>query len=194
MRDRAHPNWTKEEDIALTSFYPLKVSLASQHLPLRSVTAKRARAAVLGLRRHPRRPRGTCRDCGELLTEANHYESSAVRSDYICKACIMRRNALLKQSNSHVRDWFRNNALHTSDVKYVVVRKRPRPDDSKCELCGRVKTLVYHHYGPVTRAQYLPGMWVCRYCHPFAELFDKGYAETYVAKKELILNGNTSTH
>lgn len=76
--------------------------------------------------------------------------------------------------------------------KYTMVRnvnKRPYPNGI-CELCGRKSGLLgYHHWddSQIKPGASIAGIWLCAYCHHFAERLDEGAAEIYVTKKAAIL-------
>jgi len=88
------------------------------------------------------------------------------------------------------RDWEREHRITTTGHKKLVGSKRPYPQYQVCELCKRRKRklLDYHHYDDNNLSK---GLWLCRWCHPFAENVDKGFTVpeiramglTYVGKR-----------
>lgn len=81
-------------------------------------------------------------------------------------------------------------ALGTSSGMVHGLRKRPYPIDSKCELCNQTKTrLSYHHWDEDLNK----GIWICWYCHCFAERMEDGYEkylELLKRKVELEMPGH----
>jgi len=57
--------------------------------------------------------------------------------------------------------------------------KRPKP--KACELCSQPAFLGYHHWSEPWESK---GLWVCAYCHAFAELVDRGLVRKYLDMKE----------
>lgn len=177
--------WTSKEDYILLENYQNGAEFVKGMLENRSLQSIYHRAGFLKAVR--RSSKGWCRKCGIKLTSVNWYVSSYNRCDYICKKCIQLNNKELRYTNPKVKKWGSNNTLHTNGKQYLV-RKRERPIDNSCELCGRVKHTVYHHFGDIEYGKPILGIWVCKYCHPFAELYDQGFCERYAILKERVLN------
>ena len=75
-----------------------------------------------------------------------------------------------KNIKKHMRKW-RQHVTITTDGRVIKGRKRRRPIDGICELCGREcdkekKQLAYHHWDDENM---LKGVWVCAKCHVFIE-------------------------
>ena len=169
-------DWTPEEVTRLRQAYRDKTS-PELVLPHRTYASIRHKASRLGLKWWE--SEDVCRVCGDELTIDNWYPSSKSKRDRICKSCLIEKNKLY-----HNPEWATLNQLHTNGVTYLC-RKRPKPE--LCELCEKKPPKAYHHWGPIIEGEYVPGIWVDHRCHQFAELFDKGFSETYQAVKEAIL-------
>ena len=61
------------------------------------------------------------------------------------------------------------------------LKKRKRPEE--CELCGKKRRLVYHHWDD---SNYNKGMWICRGCHLKVEWMERGGAKKYENLKNKI--------
>jgi len=76
--------------------------------------------------------------------------------------------------SKYCSDYHRKNFLYTvieGKKVRLVVYKRDYPSDNCCELCSAQKRLVYHHWRIENKKAY--GLWICGFCHKFAEIFDK---------------------
>ena len=68
--------------------------------------------------------------------------------------------------------------LHHVPAKY----KRPYPEDGICELCGKnSRRINWHHWNDEELSE---GLYLCRYCHTFAERTDQGVVTQYLELKE----------
>jgi hypothetical protein len=180
-------DWTPDEDKTLMENFHKGAKYVNELLPRRNITGIYRRKGLLDVIHN--NIKKTCRICGERLTPQNWYPASCERRDYICKKCIVTKNRVLTAKNPlAVKKYNTQNALHTTG-EYHLVRKRPRPSNGSCELCKRIKPTVYHHYGEITEGMPLLGIWVCRFCHPFVELYDEGFGVVYEKIKNQILNG-----
>ncbi len=176
--------WTKEEDQILLDNYSLGALYVKQILPSRSIQSIYHRAGFLKAQRST--SKRFCRKCGCNLTSDNWFVSCYERKDYICKKCLVIVTKENKAKNPKLKKWGSVNTIHTNGNTYLV-RKRHRPTSGTCELCGRIKQTVYHHYGTLEHGKEINGIWVCRYCHPFVELYDRGFAEKYEELKKKVL-------
>lgn len=143
-----------------------------------------------------------CRVCGIELTLENWWPSSQRKHDYICNPCNTERMKNLQDANrGHYREYHhhyylthqgpgqpydreyrRNHVLIASNHVKLVGNKRPYPVDGKCELCGRKpQKLGYHHYDDNDLQK---GLWLCAWCHGFAERLDEGYSVRYIALRK----------
>jgi len=108
-------------------------------------------------RRKKRKELGLCIDCGEPSN--GHYR---------CPKCA-------KKHSKRGTEYNRRRSLVTKDGKRIYLKhdKRPYPNDSKCELCGKkCKFLAYHHWDDETP---WIGLWVCQSpCHAICEAVDSG--------------------
>ena len=177
--------WTEEDDSILKGNYKHGCWKVKELLPHRTIASIRSRASLQKILRST--SKGFCKQCGDALHDDNWYCSSKIKHDYICKKCIVQKTKQARKQNPSLRKWFPHNTLHTNGNTYLV-RKRHRPADNSCELCGRIKHTVYHHYGEIKHGEPLLGIWVCRYCHPFVELYDRGFSEKYIILREKIFN------
>lgn len=143
-----------------------------------------------------------CRDCQAPLTTDNWYKCDAKSGSHICKKCRLVdsyrwRTQNRDRYNSKRREWRQKNLtrvrLHEQERerkhrlrlwngKSIYGDKRDYPKDECCELCGRrSKMLGYHHYDD---SDLQKGIWICSWCHGFAERFDDGYTARYLALRE----------
>lgn len=149
-----------------------------------------------------------CRICGVELTAENCRVKRRV-----CRKCENKRSAEYYQRNidrlraynkarSTARYWS-NPEKFKADMqnyrrKHVVCHssgtlirgvKRDFPVDGLCELCRKKKRILdYHHYDD---ADLRKGLWLCKSCHIFAELIDKGFLQKYLALKEQVMHLET---
>ena len=76
-------------------------------------------------------------------------------------------------------NWNRHHSLATSNGRIWGLRKRQMPQC--CELCGReTQTLDYHHWD---NANMNNGLWLCNWCHGFADRYEKGLLQKYIDLK-----------
>lgn len=183
-------NWTIEEIEKLEKHYKKGRKYFKNLFPDRSFDSIYGKAFLLGLM--GKTSKGFCRICGIKLTKKNTYKSTRTRYDYICKNCLLNKNRKIRMARpEYIKKYYRENILHIKGKSYVV-KKRPRPESSKCELCSKeIKLLIYHHYGKVKKYKKIPGLWVCLNCHKFIELYEKGFLPIYKNLKEKILNEDT---
>lgn len=175
--------WTEEEIELLKKAYKEKID-PSTLMPYRSYGSLTHKASRLGLTWWE--SSDVCRICGAELGKMNWYESSCFKKDRICKACLIKQSRAKKVENpEETRKWCQQNYLKVKG-RSVLCRKRPKP--GFCEICGKREAKVYHHWGEVKEGEKVPGIWICHYCHSFAELIDQGFTGTYLSKKEEILN------
>lgn len=78
------------------------------------------------------------------------------------------------KSRKYHRVWDRKHRLTTTGHRRLVGNKRSYPEYQTCELCKKKKRrlLDYHHYDDNDLSK---GLWLCRFCHVFAEMADKGF-------------------
>lgn len=70
--------------------------------------------------------------------------------------------------NKYQRDYQRKYRVETNGKTYCVRNKRLRPET--CEICGLYHNhLSYHHWDDEDLSK---GIWLCRFCHPIAEVLD----------------------
>jgi len=73
-----------------------------------------------------------------------------------------------KDVNEYHRNYAHNYILRTNSKIYVVKNKRQRP--AVCEICNIPHNhLSYHHWDDEDLSK---GIWLCRFCHPIAEVLD----------------------
>ena len=138
-----------------------------------------------------------CSVCGKPLTSANWWSTDQKQHRDICSHCHNERNkqayylyhdkSLQRQKRwrdthkqekrSYDRKYQRNNTL-TLHGRKIFGKKRPFPADELCELCYRhPNRLDYHHYDDRDLKK---GLWLCKFCHSFAENVDKGFLPRYL--------------
>lgn len=136
-----------------------------------------------------------CKDCQIMLTLENIFTSDLIRGNYICRKCSGQRTIRYRhkdsQSEEHYRNlnknWCRIHRLGSTDGNghYITlkVNKRPFPQDSKCELCEKIrKRLVWHHWNDEKPEL---GIWICLSCHNVAEGVEANLHIKYLNLKEL---------
>lgn len=189
--------WSEEEEALLRLLYPdRRVSMKTLIEKIgRSKGAIRSKAKSLGVKADWSGPRYklteddlNCLHCGVKLTEENWTNAQRKKRYRICKVCNRAKVKKWEKENpEHVREYNRNYArkhhLGTTNGKIYGLNKRPYPEDSKCELCNKVrKRLMYHHWDDENPAA---GLWLGIRCHNFAELVDAGSMEKYLELKKI---------
>jgi hypothetical protein len=74
-----------------------------------------------------------------------------------------------KRWNEYVKQYHRQNILKVNG-KQIRVRKRPYPEEGKCEICGKEGSLDYHHWNDSNPRW---GVWACWRCHLVIEIVDE---------------------
>jgi hypothetical protein len=95
----------------------------------------------------------------------------------------------IKNPNYH-RDYARKNYIGYHDKKKTI-RCVKRPYPNYCEVCNREQNrfLAYHHWDKNNLSK---GMWLCNYCHCFAERVDGGFIDKYLILKNKLNNGGVN--
>ena len=75
----------------------------------------------------------------------------------------------------------------TKNYMNIGPNKPPRPEDNKCQICGRVcKRLAYHHWDDEHPER---GIWICQpKCHDGCEFVESGFVPKYLQLKENFLS------
>jgi len=126
-----------------------------------------------------------CKRCGKeflrTYTGQQYCSDDCLRDKLNLKR--QQRRTICKQLNNHNAE--RNSVLHG-----IRCLKRPFPMDGKCEICGKVALLGYHHWGEIVRGDWVTGIWVCRSnnCHSIIERPEESIRilQKFAVKKEQI--------
>jgi hypothetical protein len=150
----------------------------------------------------------TCNKCGVELTDENWLSYVKAKHDYQCRPCYLkqRRNYYYSHTKENLergRKWRANHVESErkrvrehgrkhrmriwKDGKQLSFNVNKRPWTQICEVCGSELGLrAYHHWDDNKLEN---GMWLCRYCHIFAENVDRGLVNKYLELKAKI-DGN----
>jgi len=103
-----------------------------------------------------------------------------------CNAVRYRHEIIKKGRIEEAGNW-----LYTKPIPKFIQRllgwraaKRARPRDSRCELCGQQRRLMYHRYGEEYEER---GVWVCPPCYHFIKLYERGFLPKYLELKERVV-------
>lgn len=137
-----------------------------------------------------------CGKCGKLKDESEFYRDKS-KTDGLaleCKECMKERvkrwRARHRERNNRVqKKWQRKYRVRSKSGGFGG-RKRRRPKEGRCELCGRdcdaeKKLLSYHHWDD---ENLMKGIWVCYKYHGLIEIGEQAYellARWYKMKEEI---------
>lgn len=136
-----------------------------------------------------------CIKCGKLKETDEFYANKSTIDglNKWCKDCSRkyRKNWYKHNKERHKKNCIRYKRQHrivTKGGRILKGKKRKRPKDGICELCGREcdkekKQLSYHHWDD---NNLLKGIWVCYKCHGFVEGFMPELGEKWLSLKEKI--------
>jgi hypothetical protein len=150
----------------------------------------------------------TCNKCGVELTDENWLSYVKAKHDYQCRPCYLKQRKeyyhthkaeqrsrerknranpiYAEKERKRLREYSRKHILRqwTKEGKLTKVKCNKRPWTQICEVCGSELGLrAYHHWDD---NHYDNGMWLCRYCHIFAENVDRGLVQKYLDLKAKI--------
>jgi len=95
----------------------------------------------------------------------------------------------IEESRKRAREYrrrYNQKFIHSTDDngKLIKIRCQKRPPPGYCELCERTPPgpLQWHHWEKDNPSL---GLWLCAFCHIFANTVEKGFYNKYVCIKEL---------
>jgi len=89
-----------------------------------------------------------------------------------------------EQFRAYNKQYQRNHTIRVWKGGTLRGNKRVFPEDEGCELCGfKAKRLEYHHWDDSDLER---GVWLCGFCHRFAEWVDRGLVPKYLELKSKI--------
>jgi hypothetical protein len=143
-----------------------------------------------------------CKVCGTPLTDENWLKYVKAKHDYKCRPCYLKQRQEYHKTHkqqhletgrkwriknrekerTRIRELGRKHYLNQwVNGKLVKKRCNKRPWTQICEVCGSdIGLRAYHHWDDTKLDN---GMWLCRYCHIFAEKVDAGLVQKYLNLK-----------
>jgi hypothetical protein len=123
---------------------------------------------------------------GQFMSGKNHpnwkggFDIKKYRDEYYSKPENKERQRLAGKKRrqnkpEEVTKYRREHTLATREKMYTSITKRSYPQNNECELCGKEKRLVYHHWddSQLKKGNFIVGLWLCNRCHQLAESLDE---------------------
>lgn len=118
-----------------------------------------------------------CTTCNMELTDNNWFKhfQNGEKKRYWCKKCYYEYYKPYTQKNV-------TTTIRNGQQKKIFGKKRDKPNG--CEICGKSKVnLQYHHLEKdekiFKKHRLLPGIWICRYCHIYANFIEDGLKDFF---------------
>lgn len=106
-----------------------------------------------------------CKECSENYTK-NHWKKNKKR--------LTKEHKIWQQQTRLIT--CNNEGKRIS----IYAKKRVMPKNYECELCHKVKWLIYHHWLIKDKKAY--GLWLCKKCHGLAECIEQNLIEEFAKK------------
>lgn len=108
----------------------------------------------------------------------NYYqEHKAERQASVRKYVAQNQGKILVKT----RKYRRNHLVILKNGRQIYIKNKRIRNNNCCELCGQIpKRLFYHHWDDEHPEW---GMWLCTYCHHFAERVDHNNLGKYLQLK-----------
>lgn len=111
-----------------------------------------------------------------------YFSWKGIHVEFTLPKLIQARAEHAKYSREHRRSGFIYQKISGKGVVVPAPGKRARPEE--CELCKRVRKLLYHHWDD---RDYSRGLWLCLRCHTVAEAADAGvFSDEYLKLRQVI--------